>query len=61
MSASSPAEELAAEQSDIPGEKSPLDRPSSATSLAPAPLPAVTGLVFLGVDDAQVCADGTCL
>ncbi|MBE1489928.1 hypothetical protein [Plantactinospora soyae] len=61
MSASSPEGELTAEQRDIPVESSPVDLSPAAVSPAATPLPAVSGLVFLGAEDAQVCADGTCL
>ncbi|MFC6016677.1 hypothetical protein ACFP2T_10740 [Plantactinospora solaniradicis] len=61
MSASSLAGESMAQQPDIPGDESSADRPPVPVSVASAPLPAVSGLVFLGAEDAQVCADGTCL
>jgi hypothetical protein len=61
MSASSPAGESTAQQPDIPGDEPSVDRPPVPVSVASASLPAVSGLVFLGVEDAQACADGTCL
>lgn len=60
MSVSSSAGGSTAQQPNVPCDEPPADRPSVPESVASASLPKVSGLVFLGVEDAQACSDGTC-